>query len=140
MLHLQEMAKFGQQAQVVTLKERLPDYVAPCQLNARYNVEARDKYYLIHLKTTGELDITCQRCMQEFRVPYENQTVLAVCQTDEKAEQMLELYETIVSSNGKVDLVELIIDELHLYAPNVHLEINDCDSKINEILKGCVDD
>ena len=135
MLHLQEMAKQGQQTQVVVLKERLPAFVSiPCHLNAVYRVEARDNYYLIHLKTSGELSTVCQRCLQELNGSYENQTLIAVCRNDERAEQLSEFYECIVSSNGQVDLNELIVDELHLYAPLFHSDMEDCGNEVNEIL------
>lgn len=137
MLHLQEMAKHGQQVQTLVLAERLPVFiVGPCQITATYTIEAKDDYYLIHLATDGELTVICQRCMQEFSCPYTNQTVIAVCRNDERAEQLLEFYECFVSSNWQVDLSALVIDELHLYAPQFHAEIEDCDREINEILTG----
>ena len=137
MLHLQELAKQGQQIETVTINERLPGFLhTPCELKVTYQVEAEDNFYLMHLRTIGELNILCQRCMQEFNFLYDNQTLIAVCRSDERAEQLLELYECIVSTNWQVDLLELIIDELHLYAPQVHPEIDDCDSEINKILTG----
>lgn len=135
MLHLQEMAKQGQHVQNITVTERVPYFiVGPCELTATYSVEAEDDFYLIHLHTAGELTIICQRCLQEFVHPYENKTIIAVCRSDERAEQVLEFYECIVSSNWQVDLIELIIDELHLYVPQFHPEIEDCDDEVNDIL------
>lgn len=140
MLHLPEMAKQGQQTQIVTVTERLPDFlIGPCQLNVTYRIEAEDDFYLIHQHVTGELSTLCQRCMQEFFNPYDNQTIIAVCRNDERAEQLLEQYECIVSSNGQVDLQELVIDELHLYAAQFHPEISDCDSEVNQILTGKIE-
>ncbi len=140
MLHLQEMAKQGQQTKTVKLMERLPSFItAPCQLTVNYHVQADDDYYLIHLETSGELTIHCQRCMQELPMQYNNQTTIAVCRSDERAEQLLEFYECVVSTNWQVDLVELITDELYLYAPQFHPEIEDCDSEINQILSAKID-
>lgn len=140
MLHLQEMAKQGQQVQNITVTERVPGFiVGPCQLSVTYNVEAEDDFYLIHLHTVGNLTIKCQRCLQEFIQPYDNTTVIAVCRSDERAEQVLEFYECIVSSNWQVDLNELIIDELHLYAPQFHPEIKDCGDEVNDILTGKIE-
>lgn len=134
MLHLPEMAKYGQQDKLITVNERLPVFLAPCHLTVNYNVEAKDDYYLIHLGVSGDLNITCQRCMDEFNFSYKNATIIAVCRNDERAEQLLEQYECIVSSNWQVDLEELIIDELHLYVPPFHPEINDCNNEINKFL------
>ncbi|WP_298624320.1 YceD family protein [uncultured Legionella sp.] len=140
MLHLQEMAKQGQHIQNIIINERVPSFITgPCQLTVTYRVEAEDDFYLIHLHTAGKLNLICQRCLQEFAHPYENNTVIAVCRSDERAEQVLESYETIVSSNWQVNLTDLIIDELHLYAPQFHPEIKDCDDEINDILTGKID-
>lgn len=135
MLHLQDLAKQGQQTKALILKERLPDFLSPpCHLNVAYQVDAKDKFYLIHLSVAGDLNIICQRCMQEFTFHYDNKTEIAVCRNDEKAEQLLEHYECIVSETGQVALDDLVIDELHLYVPLFHPLITDCDSEINEIL------
>ena len=118
MLHLPELAKQGQQTKVIIIEERLPGFlIPPCHLNATFYTEPKDDFYLIYLMVTGALNIICQRCMQEFCLPYNNETNIAVCPNDERAEQILPHYECIVSSNWYVDLNELIIDELHLYAP-----------------------
>lgn len=137
MLYLPEIIKLDLQTKTFTFHSRLPDFiVAPCEVTVTYHAEAKDDFYLMHLKVQGNLLVLCQRCMQEFPFPYDNETVIAVFRSDERAEQMLEHYECIVSSNGKVDLEELVIDELHLYAPQCHPEINDCDSEINQFLAG----
>ncbi|CAM2891926.1 metal-binding, possibly nucleic acid-binding protein [Legionella steigerwaltii] len=137
MLHLQEMVKHGQQTRTVILSERLPNFITTsCQLEVTYHVEAKEDFYLIHLHVKGILPIQCQRCLDEFNFPYDNMTVVAVCRNDERAEQILELYECIVSENLQVSLEDILIDELHLYAPQFHPEINDCSSEINQILVG----
>lgn len=140
MFQLQDMAKQGQHNKKLILSERLPDFISePCTLDVAYQVEAKDNFHLIHLKVEGELLITCQRCMQEFNHHYKNETVIAVVRNDERAEQLLELYECFVSSNGEVNLNDLVIDELHLYAPQFHDEISDCDVVVNEILMGKIE-
>lgn len=135
MLHLQDLAKQNSHTETVTLNERLPSFLSgPCQLKVTYKVEGKDDFYLIYLEVLGELKINCQRCMQEFNYPYDNSTRIAVCRSDERAEQLLEQYECIVSSKGQVLLSDLITDELHLYAPQFHLETKDCDHGIMRIL------
>ena len=137
MLYLQELAKQDAQQKQITVMERLPSFVAaPCQLNVGYQVEAKDDFYLIHLTVQGELTIICQRCMHEFQLSYKNPTTIAVARSDERAEQLLEQYECIVSTNWQVSLEDLVIDDLHLYAPQFHQEIKDCDQEINQFLTG----
>ncbi|MDI1352598.1 MAG: YceD family protein [bacterium] len=119
----------------VVIEDRLPSFIKKAsELDVMYQVEAKDDFYLIHLNVKGDLTINCQRCAQEFILAYDNTTVIAVCRNDERAEQLLELYECIVSSNWQVDLNDLISDELHLYVPLSHEETNDCDSEINQFL------
>lgn len=135
MLHLNDLTKQGPQSRALELNERLPDFLtAPCHVNISYHVELKDKFFLIHLQTQADLKIICQRCMNEFPFSYENNTEIGVCKTDERAEQLLEHYECIVSTTGQVELEDLIIDELHLYVPIFHPQVNDCGSEINHIL------
>lgn len=135
MLHLQEMVKQGSQNKTIMLQERLPNFItAPCHLHVTYQVEAKEDFYLISLHVTGELPLQCQRCLDEFNFPYDNKTVVAVCRNDERAEQILEHYECIVSANLQVNLEDVLIDELHLYAPQFHAEMSDCSNEINQIL------
>lgn len=137
MLHLQELVNQGQRVQELAVCERLPRFlVGPCPLTVTYAVEAQDDFYILHLQTTGTLIGMCQRCMQEFSIPYKNQTDIAVCRSDARAEQLLEQYECIVSSDWKIDLMDVVIDELHLYAPQFHPSTQDCGDEIQEILKG----
>lgn len=135
MIHLQEMAKHGPQTKTITVSERLPEFItAACEMRVTYQVEAKDDFYLIHLHVGGKLPLRCQRCMEEFNYPYDNNTIIAVCRSDERAEMLLEQYECIVSGNFQVNLDDLIVDELHLYAPQFHPEITDCSSEINQFL------
>jgi uncharacterized protein len=135
MLYLQELAKQDTHHKQIIVTERLPSFVsAPCQLEVTYQVEAQDNFYLIHLKVMGELTIICQRCMNEFKLSYNNPTTIAVARSDERAEQLLEQYECIVSSNWQVSLEDLVVDDLHLYVPQFHQEIKDCDQEINQFL------
>lgn len=135
MLHLPDLAKQGQHTRKIVINERLPDFIAaPCELEVIFQVKAEDNFYLINLQVRGELTITCQRCVHEFNLNYDNSTVVAVARSDERAEQLLEHYECIVASNWQVSLDDLIIDELHLYPPQFHQQISDCSAEVNEFL------
>ena len=137
MLNLQEEVNQGQKAKTITLNERLPAFLtAPCHLNITYQVESKDNYYLMHVHVQGLLNLQCQRCLDEYNFPYDNNTVIAVCRDDERAEQLLENYECVVSANFQISLEDLVTDELHLYVPPFHPEINECSSEINKFLAG----
>ncbi len=135
MLHLQDLAKYGPQTKQITLRERLPSFLlSPCHLTVTYQIEAKENFYLIQLEVSGELTVLCQRCLHEYNLIYNNQTAIAVTRSDERAEQLLEYYECIVSSNYQVDLEDMVIDELHLYVPQFHQEAKDCNEEINQFL------
>ncbi len=137
MLHLQDLAMQKEHTRKLTLSERLPDFLlAPCVLDVTYGVQAEDDFYLIHLRVDGVITLLCQRCMHEFSYPYTNQTTIAVCSTETRAEALLEHYECVVSSDGLVALEDLIIDELHLYVPQNHPDIQQCDEDVTHILNG----
>lgn len=135
MFQIQEMVKYDQQTKNVTVSERLPHFItAPCSLDVSYRADAIEDFYLIHLHVQGALQLQCQRCLDEFNYAYDNKTVIAVCRSEERAEQLSEQYECIVSPSLQIDFDDLIIDELHLYAPQFHPQITDCRSEINQFL------
>jgi uncharacterized protein len=135
MLYLQDLAKQGLQHKKISITERLPSFIGtPCSLDVTYRVEAKDDYFLLHLVVKAELIIICQRCMQEFNLNYNNDTTIAAARSEERAEQLLEHYECIVSSNWQVNLEDLVVDELHLYVPQFHPDIKDCDEEINQFI------
>lgn len=135
MLNLNELVKHDTHVKTLTITDRLPHYLSsPCEVTVRYQAEKKDDFYVLNLHVSGAINTTCQRCMEEYDLAYDNSTILAICRNDERAEQLLEHYECVVSANGQIQLEELIIDELHLYVPHFHPEISDCSSEVNQIL------
>lgn len=115
---------------------RLPSHIeAPCSLDCAFLVEAVDNYYLLHLQVKGKLTMICQRCLHTWQYDYENSSTLAICDTDAQAEQLLTDYESMVIRNGKVDLLEILNDELYLFTPESHPDINQCDSSVDKYLR-----
>ncbi len=137
MLYLHEIVSQGQQSTILSLADRLPAFIkGPCDVTVNYEVEAKENFYLLHLHVQGTLCIACQRCLDEFSYSYDNMTILAICRDDAQAEQLLARYECIVAPNLQIDLYELVVDELYLYAPQIHSEIAKCNSEINQFLMG----
>ncbi|MDI9818206.1 MULTISPECIES: DUF177 domain-containing protein [unclassified Legionella] len=134
-INLKTMAAQSGQEQVnIKLQERLPAHVAsPCSINCQFSVESFDHYYLLTLSVDTLLELTCQRCLKEFSYHYLNLTKLAICDSEEMAEELMERYECIVANNH-IDLQELVTDELHLYAPELHPEMIHCDGEINKFI------
>lgn len=135
MLHLPDLSKQGQQTDRVTIDTRLPQFISgPCQLTVTYEVTAEDDYFLLRMNVSGPIQCICQRCMQEYSYDYDNTTLLALCLTEERAEQLLDQYESIVVPQNQVKLSELVTDELHLYAPEFHPDEEDCKGEVMQIL------
>lgn len=135
MLHLQELSKQGEQSEVVTIDSRLPQSIAgSCQLHVTYSLTTEDDYFLLRMHVVGTLQCVCQRCLQEYSYDYDNITVLAICRSEDRAEELLDQYETIVVSHNQVKLSELITDELHLYVPEFHPDLQDCCGEVMQIL------
>jgi len=114
---------------------RLPANIEPpCSLLCEFQVQSVDNYFLLHLKVEGDLNIICQRCLHTFNHHYHNSSTLAVCDNDELAERLLPQYESVVATNNQVDLIELLSDELYLYSPDMHPEIDQCDRSVEQYL------
>ena len=124
------------QSFVLELSERLPAHlIAPCVVNGQFRLKTVDSYYVMELNINAILTISCQRCLNEFSYHYNNYTELAICNSDEDAEQLMERYECIVAVNNQIDLLELVTDELHLYAPEFHPELKDCNDELSRFMQ-----
>lgn len=116
---------------VMQLKERLPQrIVGPCELRCDLSIEDHADYYLVSLAIEGALTITCQRCLKDFQHAYTHDTQLAVCRTDELAEKLMTSFECTVNQQGEMDLREVLTDDLHLFSPEKHLNVIECDAEM----------
>lgn len=123
--------------QDVILQERMPTWVsAPCHLTCDLTVNAVDSYFLVTLEVFGQLTLTCLRCANEFQHEYKNLTTLAVCANDNAADALMDQYECIVQQDGRMNLKEVLTDDLYLFLPEKHLDSSLCvldKSERNEI-------
>lgn len=111
----------------LTLSKRLPFYiVSDCTMVCDYLIRRFPDYDLLVLDVSGEIQIECQRCLHEFSTPYQNHTEIAICRDERTAEQLMDQYECIVSKQSDIDLTDIVIDELYLYAPEKHTELIEC--------------
>ena len=116
----------------VKLCERLPSHIiSECTLDCEYLVQRLPAYHLLKLTVSGNVTIQCQRCLEPFTYGYDNQTEVAICRDEETAEKLMEHYECIVASQNEIDLVPILTDELHLYAPEKHAELIECKEKLS---------
>ncbi|WP_419421050.1 YceD family protein [Legionella sp. D16C41] len=136
LIDLKTQAKQGKQQTIhVDIKERLPERVSPpCSLDCNYLVKEVDNYFVLFLEVKGELVIECQRCLKNFLYNYDNKTTVAICNSEACAERLMSIYECIVAKDFSINLVELITDELHLYSPESHPNISECDKEVSKFI------
>jgi uncharacterized protein len=135
-INLKTIAANGQAQQVqVNITQRLPANIeGPCVVDCEYQVRREDNYYLLTLAINAQLTLICQRCLNQFPCHYTNNIVLAICETDDQAARLMNQYDCITARNNEVDLVELLTDELYLYAPVSHPDLKDCDTDVSEFI------
>jgi len=83
---------------------RLPEGLAGCEM-----------------EVTGVVRLRCQRCLETFDETLHSTTRLAFVATEEEAGQVPEGYEAVAAEEGRIDLGELVEDELLLSLPVVAL-------------------
>ena len=122
------------QTVVANLQERLPKRVqGPCEITCTFQVTAASDHYLLAFEASGNVNITCQRCLGTFPYQYHNKTTLAVCPNDEIAETLMASFECI-EGRGEIDLNEVLADDLHLFLPEKHLDYSHCDPEIDQMI------
>ncbi|MBA2711094.1 MAG: metal-binding protein [Tatlockia sp.] len=127
-------ARNEQQAHIIKIQDRLPEHLnPPCSINCDFGIRNFDNYYLLNLNSKADLIITCQRCLSQFNHSYLNQTELAICNSEDIAEQIMNHYDCIVAAQ-EIDLQEIITDELNLYTPEFHPDYKDCDHEIENFI------
>jgi uncharacterized protein len=125
----------GIQKVTLDLTARLPAHISKVNpVVCEYEVTAQDNYYLVRMKVNGELELLCQRCLQNFSYPYQSEMEIAVCESDSMAEKLLERFETIVERSFIIDLEEIVTDELYLSVPERHVNEEDCDKEVSKYI------
>lgn len=134
-INLRSASKADWQTVTLVLNERLPErFILPCSVQCSYKVEVVDVYYLLHLQLHANLELVCQRCLGVFSSTYINDTIVAVCSSEEMAEQLLVHYESIVCENDQINLTEVLTDELILGAEQMHFSSKDCDKEAEQYI------
>lgn len=112
----------------VVMDERMPAHIAHAfELKCQFDVESKGDFYLLKIIEDASLPIICQRCSQEFQQDYHLETELAVCPNEQIAEKYQSLYDVIVAQDYLIDLKDILIDNLYLFSPQSHENIENCD-------------
>lgn len=128
-LFLPQLARESKAQHVtIRIKDRLPPHILnACELVCEFSAKAvGDDYYLLSLNVSGQVEITCQRCMAPFLSEFKHEYQLAVCDKDEISDTLMENYECIVTHNYHIDLVDILTDDIHLYTEQKHKNIEQC--------------
>lgn len=113
----------------IAITERLPVHVnAVRDVEFYYTLEKFKEYFLLTLDISAVITIECQRCMHDFEYQYSNSSNIAICKSDEIAERVMELHDSIVSPSNDVDFMQIITDDLHLFCPIFHDDFDACGS------------
>jgi uncharacterized protein len=114
----------------VVLDDRLPSYVIDSiEMTFSYEVEKEGPLYILTIHEKACPKIQCQRCMEECSQPFEHTSQIAICGSDEIAQQYQSAYDLIVASDFIIEINDILIDDLHLYLPNFHKKIDQCHAK-----------
>ena len=111
----------------ITLTERLPRHLsAPCIIHGSFIVHAEQEVYRIVLDTHSVLSLCCLRCAEEYQTHYVQQTSLIVCLSEQLAARYMAVGDCIVLENPYLNLIDILTDELHLFAPEKHIDVKEC--------------
>ena len=114
----------------IILEDRLPHYVLePIEMMFSYEVEKEGPLYLLTIYENAHPKIQCQRCMEECSQPFEHTSKIAICGSDEIAQQYQSAYDLIVAPDFIIEINDILIDDLHLYLSNFHKKIDQCHAK-----------
>ncbi len=120
----------------VLIESRLPRFIRPpCEITASLQIDVCEQYYLLSLNTMGSLVIICQRCLGDFSYDYRHQNQLAICSSEEVAERLIGDYDVIVSATSEIDLVDILTDDLHLFCPEKHEDVDFCDNLVKQYVR-----
>ena len=110
------------------LSERLPVFIqAPCELHSSMHLLRQRDYYQLNLSLSGRINIICQRCMAVFEHDYHNESQLAICANEDIAQRLMSQTDPIVNPSDEIDLEAIIIDDLHLFCPEKHQDVQGCE-------------
>ncbi|MDE2090594.1 MAG: DUF177 domain-containing protein [Gammaproteobacteria bacterium] len=86
-------------------------------------------------KVEANLLLTCQRCFRKMEFPVNTDFNLAWVRNETEAMNLADVYEPLMSISGRVNIAELIEDELLLALPMValHAAPQKCDLGVRDI-------
>jgi len=94
----------------IIVSERLPAVMCePSMVQCSYSIHKKRSKYFFKMHLSGSIQLECQRCLSVWRYAYEN-------------EHILEEDELMIDAEMRIDLVDIVTDDLHLFLPEKHPE------------------
>ena len=90
--------------------------------------KAEDGTFYLAGSITGILAVSCQRCLEEMRLPLNTSFCLGLVRSQEAAQVLQQRYEPLIVSGEPVLIADLVTDEVLLALPivAVHEDAGDC--------------
>jgi len=97
----------------------------------RYRIETglkKSGRAFMRLEASGQLQLQCQRCMQDMTLPIDNQFELMIVESETEADQLGEEIDVLLLDEQLISLSDLIEDEILLNLPIIpkHAAGTDC--------------
>ena len=111
----------------ILLDERLPDFInKPIEICFTYEIERYPEYYLLNLHEKATIELVCQRCSDIWQYEYSNVHKMAVLLSEKNIGTYESLFDVIVSPDLTLDIKEIILDNMHLFLPEKHENVDHC--------------
>jgi len=119
------------------LKTYLHDSHEDNNLYIKVSVKQDLQYrYIINLEVKGELSLTCQRCLGEYKFDIDKQLdLIALNSIDNISNKEGEFEPVILDDSGKLDLYDIISDELILSIPQVPRHAVENCSEVSDVIE-----
>ncbi|MCC7462607.1 MAG: DUF177 domain-containing protein [Gammaproteobacteria bacterium] len=120
-------AEFEFDIPVAELPGMAAELPATVRLHARLEFGRDQGQCMARIALRGELELTCQRCMQPLAVGLETDSRVALVASDAAAEAVPEGWETYLAADGMLLIPALLAEEVLLALPIVPLHADaDC--------------
>lgn len=111
----------------IVLNERLPAHLAaPLEVDCQYKLRPESDFFLLDLSIKALLRFECSRCGEAIEREFAHTSLLAVFSSETRAAELAQEYDAVVAEQGELDLTQVLLDELILYAPERHDNLADC--------------
>ncbi len=85
-----------------------------------------NKIHVIEGEISTQLQLNCQRCLEDFDFELTQKIYVGVVRSIEAAKQLSERYEPLLLEDGKVNLLNWLMEEINLAIPMIPMHKEPC--------------